>query len=278
MMTASDEVVYAKCCVNQAGQTISTDAILADTATKYIDKQQEAVNFLGVTLSATLNNGRAIERALPLNQIYKLCLDVTDNGFAYLGLIRIIVHNGQTGSSRKEAVVYGNDGCSDESGKAIVHSYPSRVSDTRICMRYRPGYFRPGPAAVIHDMKYRLCLAGDQVSCQLTQCGVTGGRKKRQTNTGGVEATANHTVYFEDESTPASQTNSETEVSPTTKDCLLDMSVIFPAIIVVCVVTLVLIIVIMYMCFLLMKKRRKQEDKQDELSSVKSRKSYAYSN
>ncbi|XP_046580121.1 EGF-like domain-containing protein 2 [Haliotis rubra] len=276
MMTATDEVVYAKCCVNQAGQTISTDAILADTATDNINKQQETLNFLGVKLSPTLNNGRPIDSPLPLNQIYQLCLDITDEGFAYIGLIRIIVHNGQRGSSRKEAVVYGNDGCSDESGKAIVHSYPRRVSDTRICMRYRPGYFRPGPAAVIHDMKYRLCLAGDQASCQLTQCGATGRRKKRQTNTGGVEATANHTVYFEDESTSASQTNTETEVSPTAQNCLLEMSVIFPAIIVVCVVTLLLIIVIMYMCFLLMKKRRKQEDKQDDLKSEKSHKHYPY--
>ncbi|XP_046574877.1 uncharacterized protein LOC124282888 [Haliotis rubra] len=143
-------------------------------------------------------------------------------------------------------------------------------------MRYRPGYFCPGPAAVIHDMKYRLCLAGDQASCQLTQCGVNGSRKKRQTNTGGVEATANHTVYFEDESTSASQTNTETEVSPTAQNCLLEMSVIFPPIIVVCVVNLVLIIVIMYMCFLLMKKRRKQEYKQDDLRSEKSHKYNPY--
>ncbi|XP_067686250.1 serine-rich adhesin for platelets-like isoform X2 [Haliotis asinina] len=278
MITASDEVVYAKCCVNQTGQTISTDAILADTATKYLDKQQEGVTFLGVRLSATLSNGLAIENPLPLNEIYKLCLDITDNGFAYISLISIIVHNGQNGSSRQEAVVYGNDGCSDEAGKAIVYSYPRYNGTTRICMRYKPGYFRPGPAAVIHDMKYRLCLAGDQASCQLTQCGAPVGRKKRQTNTGAVEATANTTVYFQDDSTSATQTNTVTEVTPITKDCHIDMSVIFPAIIVVCVVTLLLILVMMYMGFLLMKKRGKREDKLDHLKSDKSRRSYPYRN
>ncbi|XP_071103804.1 uncharacterized protein [Haliotis cracherodii] len=276
MLVASDEVVYGNCCVNESGQTISTDAILADTATKFLNKQQEIAHFLGVKLSATLSNGRPISNPVPLNQIYKLCLNIVDDGFSYLGLIRIIVHNGQTDSSRKEAVVFGNDGCSDESGKAIVHSYPSRVSDTQICMQYRPGYFRPGPAAVVHDMKYKLCLSGDQAGCQLTTCGVTGGRKKRQTNDGRVESTANTTVYFEDDTTTASQTNGDTSVSPTAKNCLPEMSVMFPAIIVVCIVALILLLIIVYMCFLLMKKRRKQEDEDNEVKSQKSRMSHRY--
>ncbi|XP_071103807.1 uncharacterized protein [Haliotis cracherodii] len=276
MLLASDEVVYGNCCVNESGQTISTDAILADTATNFLNKQQEIAHFLGVKLSTTLSNGRPISNPVPLNQIYKLCLNIVDDDFSYLGLIRIIVHNGQTDSSRKEAVVFGNDGCSDESGKAIVHSYPSRVSDTQICMQYRPGYFRPGPAALVHDMKYKLCLSGDQAGCQLTTCGVTGDRKKRQTNDGRVESTANTTVYFEDDTTTASQTNGDTSVSPTAKNCLPDMSVMFPAIIVVCIVALILLLIIVYMCFLLMKKRRKQEDEDNEVKSQKSRMSHRY--
>ncbi|XP_071103069.1 uncharacterized protein [Haliotis cracherodii] len=276
MLVASDEVVYGNCCVNESRQTISTDAILADTATTFVNKQQESANFLGVKLSATLSNGLAISNPVPLNQIYRLCLNIADDGFSYLGLIRIIVHNGQTDSSRKEAVVYGNDGCSDESGKSIVHSYPSRVSDTQICMQYRPGYFRPGPAAVVHDMNYKLCLSEDQAGCELTTCGVTGNRKKRQTNDGRVESTANTTVYFEDDITAASQTNGDTSVFPTAKSCLHEMPVMFPAIIVVCIVALILLLIIVYMCFLLMKNRRKQEDEDNEVKSQKSRMSHRY--
>ncbi|XP_071104059.1 adhesion G-protein coupled receptor V1-like isoform X2 [Haliotis cracherodii] len=240
LLVASDEILFAKCCLSPIG-TVST-TVDADASQQFINKQFEE-EFYRAKLTLTLANELPIVGPIALNQVFSMCLEATTTGgFAYLGLLRILGHNGRSGASRREAVTYGANGCPDESGKALVDVLPRRECDTKICMDYKPGYFTPGPSSMIYEVTYKLCLADRKEECNLIPCGAAN-RRRRQALNGTFEETTSATVYFLNGSTDEATGSMVCE-------CTRESSVMFPALIVVCVAALLLLLVVFSMYIL----------------------------
>ncbi|XP_046577002.1 uncharacterized protein LOC124284915 [Haliotis rubra] len=243
LLAASDEIIFAKCCLSPNG-TVSLSSVYADVSQQYFNKQFEE-KFYKAKLTLTLANDLPVVGPIPLNQVYRLCLETTAGGFAYLGLVGVLGHNGASGASRKVAVTYGSDGCPDESGKSLVHVLPWRETDTKICMDFKPGYFTPGPSSMIYDITYKLCLADRKEDCNLIPCGTTT-RRRRQALDGSVQKKTSAVVYFLKESTDeAAGSASGNRIGC---ECTRESSVMFPAIIGVSMVALMLLLVVFAMC------------------------------
>ncbi|XP_067686154.1 FRAS1-related extracellular matrix protein 2-like isoform X2 [Haliotis asinina] len=240
---ASDEVIFAKCCLSPNG-TVSLSSVYADVSQQLFNKQF-AEKFYKARLTLTLANDLPVVGPIPLNQVYRMCLETKAGAFAYLGLVSVLGHNGGSGSSRKVAVTYGTDGCPDESGKSLVHVLPWRVTDTKICMDFKPGYFTTGPASLIYDITYKLCLAARKEDCNLITCG-TATRRRRQAVDGSVEEKTSAVVYFIKGSTD--ETAGSSLGNRISCECTRESSVMFPAVIGVSMVALTLLLVVFAMC------------------------------
>ncbi|XP_046358853.2 uncharacterized protein LOC124136849 [Haliotis rufescens] len=264
MRTASDEIVYASCCVNAVRETISTHAIEANPATKFLNTQTETTDFFGVRLNLLKSNGLPLEEPVPMNQVYSLCVAVTDEAYDFVGLFLITARNEDSSRS----VQTYSDGCNDVGADSIIHRMPYRVNAKKICMEYKPGFFTPGPPEIIFDIEYNLCTTASQSSCNLeTECN-DAGRKRRQAIEEPNKNNAVARVRFEGGQT-ASESQGAEAVAPSVAECNTTPTM-FVAIIATSVIVVLLLLVTIVLSCLLMKRRRRKEFDGDGFKTEKS--------
>ncbi|XP_071103306.1 uncharacterized protein [Haliotis cracherodii] len=266
MRTASDEVVYGSCCVNSARETISTHAIEANPDTKFVNIQKETTNFFGVRLNLLKSNGLPLEQPAPLNQVFSLCVAVTDEAYDFVGLFLITARNED---STRSVQTYA-DGCYDYGAESIIHRMPYRVNAKTICMEYKPGFFTPGPPEMIFDIEYNLCPTARQDFCKLeTECNdAVEKRKRRQAIEESNKNNAVARVRFEGGQT-ASESQGAEAVAPSVAECNTTPTM-FVAIIATSVIVVLLLLATIVLSCLLMKRGRRKEFDGDGFETEKS--------